>query len=231
MDFLEMKEFVRTHADTDETDAPDSSLESYAREAYRDIQRRDTQWEHLESTYSLSVTASDNTYPISGIGDGTLQYIKAIIDPNERGKRVPFISKSDADLYYGGDTGEAASADFFTVWADTIELFPYPSTSRTYTVRGYRSFTAWPNGDGSEADLPRDFDEPICWYMLGKFYMAQEEPQLASMYFGQYDDLVQALVRRPRNAAVLANRPLKMGGRIIGRHDDRTLTMRTLGFS
>jgi hypothetical protein len=190
----ELRDFVRTHADADSTDAPDSSLDVYARIAYNDIHTR-TSFPHLQVTYTFTTVAGQQDYPFTGIGG--LDKVTSIIDTTNLGRRLIYMSESDADLAFGapiGATSEVANA--YTVVNGVIKLYPKPSvTGKLYTVRGLRTPNVWPNGAGSVPDLPAVLHDAIAWYMLSSYFMSQEDLQMAGMYLREYEAMVDKFVR------------------------------------
>ena len=194
MNLSEMITFVRTHADTDETDAPDSSLTVYARAGYNDIRRRVAQWTDNHVSGTLTTVADTAGYALSALtGSYSLEYVTGISGPTEK---LDYVTWDEYLYMVEGDDIEYSVREpgCYTIKNDTIYLFPTPSVSGvTHTVYGYRAFADWPSGS-DEPDLPREFDEVICWYMLSKYYMAQEDVELASMYSQMYEVAVNRFI-------------------------------------
>lgn len=190
----EMKTFVRTHADTDDIDAPNGTLDVYARIAYNDIHTR-TNFPLLQTSDTFATVANVAEYPFTGIGD--FDKISSVIDSENLGRRLIYISESDGDLAFGAPVGMSSEvATAYTVVNSTIKLYPKPSTTgKVYTVRGLRKPAAWPAGAGSTPDLPDALHEAIAWYMLSSYYMSQEDLQLAGTYMREYEQMVDRFVR------------------------------------
>ena len=197
MTLAEMQSFVRTHADADVEDAPNSSLEVYGRIAYNDILSRRGSWPHLTVAVTFTTTPGQREYPISSIGGGgNLDSVTSVVDTNNFGRRLIYMSQADADIAFGIPASvrtEVASA--WTVVGNELVLYPTPSTARTYTVRGTRSAVAWPNGAASTPDLPDPLHEAICWYMLSSYFMAQEDVQMAGVYLQEYEKMVDRFMK------------------------------------
>lgn len=213
MSLSQMQDFVRTHADADIEDAPNSSLEVYGRIAYRDILSRRDQWPHLQMTGTLTVSAGNNTYPLSAvIGGGSLDEVTSIVDQTTIGRRLIYMSRADGDLAFGYPASAGSeTALAYTIEGDNIVLFPTPSATRTYTVRGIRAPGAWPAGAGSLPDLPESLHEAIAWYMLSSYFMAQEDTQLAGAYLSEYNMMVERHIRSESMKEYSARVPV-MGG-------------------
>lgn len=196
MTITEMRDFVRTHADATTTDAPDSSLDVYARIAYNDIHTR-TNFPMLQSKYTFTTVANQQDYLFTSIAPGDLDKVTSIIDTTNLGRRLIFMARSDADLAFGAPIGATSQiATAFTVENGVISLFPKPSVSGvSYTVRGLRAPTAWPGAAGSSPDLPAVLHEAIAWFMLSSYYMSQEDVNLAGVYLQEYEQMVNKFVR------------------------------------
>lgn len=214
MTFDEMQTFVRTHADADNTDAPSSSLTVFARMAYNDILARRQGWPHLAVNYVLTTTPNQSDYAFSGnaFSFADLDIVSAVVDESNQNRRLLSITRQDADLVYGGTNSQGStSAVHYTIVGDVLTLFPKPTSAKTYLVRGFRNPASWPAGGGSVPDLPRVFDEAICWYMLSQYFLGQEDTQLASMYLNEYQEQVERWAKSEIAKSSLP-RPNVMGG-------------------
>lgn len=212
MTLQNMFDFVRTHADADTVDAPDSTLTVYARIAYNDILAR-TSWPHLSVNYTFTTTAGQASYLFSSFSTTDMDAITAVIDTTNFGRRLIYMSESDADLAFGQPVSVASEvATAYTVVHDALILYPTPGvTGKVYTVRGRRRAATWPNGSSSVPDLPASLHEAIAWYMLSSFYMSLEDPQMAGVYMGEYQMMVNRFVGEESTREYTA-RPLIIGG-------------------
>jgi hypothetical protein len=92
-------------------------------------------------------------------------------------------------------TYSTAEATHWVTRNGVLYLFPEPSSAVSYTVYGYEGFDDWPTGTGNtEPDLPREFDEAICWYMLSRYYAGQEDLELVSLYDNMFETAVGRFV-------------------------------------
>lgn len=216
MTFDEMCAFVRTHADADTIDAPTSSLTVYARMAYNDILARRSGWPHLEVAYTLTTAANQPEYAFTTFSSPDLDVLTGVIDNANMGRRLVAITRADADLLYSNTSAVGASnAVHYTLRGSNVVLFPMPTAIKTYLVRGYRAPAEWPTAAGSIPDLPRVFDEAICWFMLSQYYLSQEDAQLASMYMNEYQQQADRWVRS-ESMKTQTSKPNIMGGANVG---------------
>lgn len=205
--FSEMTTFVRTVADTDAEDAPDSVLSVYAQDAYYDIRRRVNTWPHLRTDHTLTVTASEPEYDLTA----SVEFVESVIGDTWK---LEFVDRDTLERFYEGTSivSETREADMWNHESGVLKLYPVPSDSSvTYTVRGYRPFADFPVSNNAP-DLPVEFHTAICYYMLAKFYMSQEDIELAERHMADYERRVQrALAGMLRSSAGTA-RPLIFGG-------------------
>jgi len=189
-------------------------LEVYARIAYNDILSRRDSWPHLAEVGVLAVTAGQSAYPLSSLtGVSTpMDEVSSIVDQTTIGRRLIYMTRADADETFGHpSTAGSETALAYTIEGDSIVLFPTPTASRTYVVRGFRSAGVWPAGAGSAPDLPLALHEAICWYMLSSYFMAQEDTQLAGAYLREYEMMVERHIRSESMKEYSARVPV-MGG-------------------
>ncbi len=207
MTLQQMRDFVRSHADADTADAPDETLDVYARIAYNDILARRNGWPHLATTQTLTTVAGQREYA------SPVDLLSAIVDTTNIGRRLIFITPQDADTAFGIPVVvQSGVATAYSVSYNTISLYPTPATSgKTYAVRGFRAAAAWPAAAGSTPDLPEVLHEAICWFMLSSYFMAQEDTQLAGVYMGEYNNMVDRFTKSETVREYQA-RPLVMGG-------------------
>lgn len=209
--FLEMKDFVRTQADADETDTPDVTLSMYARLAFDDITRRKHPWPHLEVTYTLTTVPGQISYSIPGLSGTDMEFIESVVDDSLIGGRLLYAPASELEHLYAGSTYTTDSGCHYSTVGDTLNIYPKPATARTYKVRGYRRFTAFPDGDSSVPDLPLEFQPAITLYMLMAFYLSQEDTATANYYQNLFEKHVSQYIRADKATARTA-RPVIMGG-------------------
>jgi len=209
----DMYAFVRAQADADATDAPDTNLAVYARMAYNDILSRRAAWPHLSVEYTLATVIAQQDYPFSGIGSGDLDRITTVTSTSNLGTRVVFVTPTDATLYFGSPAApQSIQATCYTIVGNsTLRLYPKPASVQNYLIQGFRTAVSWPAAAGSSPDLPRAFDEAICWFMLSRYYLSQEDQAMASFYAGEYERLVQTHVKNETSKRY-SPRPSVMGG-------------------
>ena len=184
MNLASMAVFVRAQADTDSQDAPDTSLEVYARAAYRDIIARVFPWPSKKVSYTFSTVASQSSYAFSALSAANLEYLVSIASGDD------VLMYVTPEQYRELSTGLSGSGTptVYTVDNDSIKLWPSPGGVTAFTVTGYRAF--------AEA----------------RFYQAQEDLELSQMYMRDFEVAVtQQITRSMRTSSVTAG-PMIFGG-------------------
>lgn len=211
MNLTDMTAFVRLQADADVEDAPQDTLEVYARAAYKDITRRIHAWPELRVNVTLTTTAGEDEYDFNTFAPDNMEFIQTVVGENDIVDFVPYHEM--LMLQEGvGVSQSALDATYYSVSNETLVLWPTPTETRTYTIRGRRGFAEWPLG-ATEPDLPREFDEAICWYMLSKYFAAQEDLELSQVYLGDYERAVSRFIASSIRTSAQTARPLILGGR------------------
>lgn len=208
MNLSEMQDFVRAQADTDVSDAPDAVLSVYARAAYRDIQARVFPWPDKKVAYTLATVPGLFGYPLSGLpGPGDLQFVVSVASQTEV---LMYVTPEQMRELRAGSSA-SGTPTVYTVDFGEIRFWPTPGDVTTFAVSGYRAFRDWPSGS-DEPDLPRGFDEPICWYMLARFYQAQEDLELSQTYLRDYETAISQQIGSSLRSSSVTAGPMIFGG-------------------
>lgn len=190
--FQDMLDFVRAQADADEDDAPLAVLTVNARIGYNDILSRQASWDHLEVHYTFDSVADQQEYDVTtDLSSADMDRIYSITAGSGYRYRLQWISRQDADVLFGDTTPVSGTPIYYSTYGDKIVLYPKPSGVITYTAHGFRTAETWPNGAGSEPDLPSVFHDAISFFMLQQYYTAQEDPTIAQVYQSQFEQQVR----------------------------------------
>lgn len=211
MNWTEISGFVRAVADTDIEDAPDEVLYVYARSAYNDIKRRVPTWPHLRATATLTTVASQADYDLNGAQfDTELEFVESVIGDTQK---VMYADRDTLQMWNEGIgvDHETNEADYWNEQSGVLTLYPVPASVATYTLRGFRPFSTFPNGN-AEPDLPEEFHESICFYVLAMFYRAQEDLELAERWTRDYELSVNRHLAAMMRSSVSTARPQIFGG-------------------
>lgn len=232
MTLQELRNFVRVHADTDITDAPDSSLDLYARMAQYDIaQRINFQFtvERRSTASTLTTTANEAVY--TNLNDVTAGWVYVadyltqgtdaweVLGVTYTGAAVNdyplvYVTVEDGERMFASTT-TAEKAIAYSVMNGNVILYPTPSTSSvTYDVMAKPTSPVVTTAAGDLPDLPEALHPAIAWYMLAQYYLAQEDAQLSGVYLQEYEMMVERY-KRYNAARDFSKRVNVMGGQNV----------------
>jgi hypothetical protein len=187
-------DYVRTHMDLDATELPPTLVNYWATEATTKIHHYKQRQPWLENSWSLAVVGGTSEYSFSSITDGTYTpaEIISVIRPTFK---LQWIGRDEAERrFVVGTSSTTGQPIYFQTWSQKLRLFPTPTVSETYTIRGYRSPIDWvAAGAGSSPDLPVEFHDCVRIYVLASAYLQQEDSEMSGNYFNMFDDEMKKL--------------------------------------
>lgn len=196
-----IRDQVRNTVELDTTDIPDSLIDLFVQEGYDHIVHAEHRWIFYETNFTFTCVPGQRAYAFSDI-DPTLEVLDGV--EHDSWMCMP-IAHQLAQGQYAGSTVLGTPTNF-SVWADSMYLWPTPSEARTITVRGYRKPTDWiARGSGATPDLPESFHPLLVLWALHRTYMQQDDMQmgqvLRQMFTEQFrnlrNDYTQALFPEP----------------------------------
>jgi hypothetical protein len=188
MTVQEMRDYVRSFLDTDDEELPDTLVDVWLAEGTARIQRAFEPWSYYEASYTL--TTASQTTAITSI-NSALEHIQGVQGPSWRLRYIPH--QLAVDKYAWGDlTGEPVE---FSIFAETLYLWPSPSASASYTVTGVRSPTE-ASAASDTVDLPSEFHPLVCEWMLARAYEQQDDDVMAPMKFARFEQQLEIFRRR-----------------------------------
>ena len=202
---------VRSMADLDEVDLPNSIIDQFAREGFQRIYSLERRWPYLQSSYSFNTTVNKREYEISSIGD--IREIISVVDSSTSGNRLTLIDYNQAEDIWLGNTDVASRPYFYSFWNKKIQLWAKPDAVYPITVRAFRnpSYT-WLDDTSEGIDLDEWFHALLPYFVLARVYQRQEDAQLSQMYMNSFEEGV-GLARRDLMKASSAQPVIMSGGR------------------
>lgn len=172
-----IRDQVRNTVELDSTDIADTILDLFIQEGFDRIAREERRWSFYEANYTFSTVGGQRAYTFTSI-DPTLAEVDGL--EHSSWMLMP-ISHQLAQGQYAGSNVQGTPTNF-SIWNNSIYLWPTPSDVRTISVRGYRSPTDWVSqGAGAQPDLPSDFHPLIVLWALGRAYMQQDDAGMGQM--------------------------------------------------
>ena len=210
MNYQDMAAFVRKQADTDADDAPDLTLRVYARAAYNDIRRRVFPWPDKKTAFNFTTVPGQAFYPYTGMTAPDLDYVISVATPTDM---LGYINPEQYLDKGGSSTGEPL---LYSADVNGMYIHPTPTSAVQVSVVGYRKFKEWPISNADEPDLDRVFDEVICWYMLERYYEAQEDLELAELYARDYEQALNNQIEGALRGNASVAGPRIFGNQTLG---------------
>ena len=179
MNLNQIRLFVRTQLDLDETDLPDILLDTFVRDGYDHIINQERRWPFFESMWLLS-TNTDGTATLPVDAD----VVESLM--TEDGQRLWHVDMRWAEDNYGGST-TTGSPTYWSQLGRTIYLYPAPGDALALRARGYRMPTDWINqGASAEVDADIRLHIPVTYYACSMGYAQQEDEVLEQTYMNRF---------------------------------------------
>lgn len=200
MDRVELVARCREITELTVDDVSDAVIHLYARDGYERIINLERRWPFFETTTTLATVASTTDYTLAGLATPLLE-AKSI-------KEVDKIRLTQIGFEQGEDAWSLTPSgrpQHWSLWANTIRLWPTPNDVYNYTVRGYRNRVAWWDTDGVEIDCDERFHLAVLYYVIARLYQLQEDPEMSNFYASTFveavrsthDDIMRVSSERP----------------------------------
>ena len=202
---------VRTMADLDEVDLPDTIVDQFAREGFQRIYALERRWPYLQETYTFNTVVGQREYTISTIGD--IREIISVLDTSSSGARLTLIPYDNAEEIWLGNTDVPSRPYFYSFWDKKLQLWAKPDAVYPMTVRAFRNpVYTWLSDPDETIDLDEWFHALLPYFVLGRVYQRQEDAQLSQMYLNSFEQGV-GLARRDLMKASSAQPVIMSAGR------------------
>jgi hypothetical protein len=168
----DIRTFVRSFPDLDETDLPNAVLDPLIREGATKIATRSDHWVFYQLESTLTTVAATESYAFSAIDDTyTFRTVTDLI-----GENWLLRPRTHVDARKRHISASNAEPRTWSQWGQSIYLWPTPDDEYSITVIGYRQQTDWSaNGAGAEPDLPDELHELVAKWALSLAYAQQDD--------------------------------------------------------
>ena len=186
MNILEMRDYIRSVVDIDVSDISDDVLNRFLGEGYDLIVYSDKRWPFYEVQNTFPTVADQKDYSLAEVGVNITNGLREINALRTDRHVITFVGRDEGDVVYPIETNTTGEPWWWSYWAESVRLYPTPSSVLTVSVRGYGDPTAFGAGSAdtvSPSDLPTPFHVVIATYGLARAYEQQEDPTMANQYF------------------------------------------------
>ena len=186
MHILEMRDYISSVVDIDVSDISDDVLNRFLGEGYDLIVYSDKRWPFYEVQNTFPTVADQKDYSLAEVGVNITNGLREINALRTDRHVITFVGRDEGDVVYPIETNTTGEPWWWSYWAESVRLYPTPSSVLTVSVRGYGDPTAFGAGSAdtvSPSDLPTPFHVVIATYGLARAYEQQEDPTMANQYF------------------------------------------------
>lgn len=202
----QIRDQVRNTVELDSTDIPDSVIDLFVQEGFDRIVSDQPRWSFYETNFSFTTVTSQRAYTFASISS-TLGDIDGV--EHSSWLLLP-ISHQLAQGQYAGSNVTGTPTNF-SVWNNSLYLWPTPSAAITISVYGYRNPTDWvAAGSGTQPDLPTVFHPLLVLWALSRVYMQQDDAQMGQLLRNMFNE--QFRVIKSTATRLLIAEPSIVGG-------------------
>ena len=194
MTAADIRQAVRDITDLDSTDVSDSLIDLYIRDGYYRILDTEKRWGFLEFSFTFQTAVGTRAYALETITSEPMGQISSIVDNTGSGYRLEMIGYDTAEQTYMGTYDTNGDPLFYSVWADSIHLYPKPDSVRTLTCRGYREPYDWLT-EGGDVDAHPSLHFPLVYYACSRVYQQLEDAAMADVYKRSFDEGVALAIK------------------------------------
>jgi hypothetical protein len=208
--------------DTDVDDINQDLVLQYLKEGFQTIVDADTRWPWFEASYSSTIdtTTNDGSGVITGNQSVFVLYaayapspyvtigavvnlfeIKELINVvaiqgtdqySNYGNELIYISQDQGERWWVGSNNQPGIPAYFSLWSNSLYLWPRPNQLYTLYLRGYRepNYNWLLDSTNSESlnyvDLDLELQACLMTYTMSRIYQFQEDAEMARVYREQF---------------------------------------------
>ena len=232
MDISTMRSYVRSVVDIDTSDISDDVMNRFLGEAYDVIVYSEKRWPFFEVATTFDTVQDQKDYTVAVVGAAVTNGLREIAALRTDNHVLEYIGRDDGDVIYPLDSNTTGNAWYWSFWADSVRLYPTPSSVDTVYVRGYKDPAAFGAGvsDATEpSDLPTPFHMVLATYGIARAYEQQEDPTMSGQYFSIFNQELDNL--RARYEDMPAAQPVRLNSRSVSRWMSQSYLPRRLRYS
>ena len=192
MNLNQIRTFVRTQLDLDETDLPDLLLDVFIRDGYDHIVNLERRWPFFETVWSIPSGSGAVDLPSEA------DVIESVVAPD--GHRLWHAESRWIEDNFLGST-VTGTPQYWSQVNRTMYVWPKPTASFVMYVRGFRQPRDWVQfGASAEVDADVRLHIPVAYYACSMGYAQQEDEVLEATYMTRFREAVtvaHSAVMRP----------------------------------
>lgn len=184
----QLRNFVREYYDLDITELPDSLIDVFLNDGFNRAKRATARWPFYEFTGSFTTTAGVAAYQITGVNLDLLNIDRLLGADFD----LQWLDPHTAESTWFPSQETAGKPYRYSIWANTIRLWPKPDAAYDIVVRGYKK-AQWGADAGAVPDIPEEFHELIGTWAVGRTAAQQDDPGQAQLHAQAFNEGVSEL--------------------------------------
>jgi hypothetical protein len=197
----QLRSAVRDQLDLpEEDDLPTPLIDLYLGEAFQQTAALHARWPAYEKVWDAVALEGGEGFALPTDADGhtpaTIASVRDVTDP-DGSFSLEFVPHEDAEGYFGDDEGRP---DCYSLWGGVVYLWPKPSSSYAYKLRGWRhQDESWFGQAAGVPDLDSRLHRSLVHFACSRVYPQQEDEVLSEMYrqswIASTQNVVEAIMR------------------------------------
>jgi len=196
MNLQQIRDFVRLTLDVDDEELPDTILNIFIQEGANKCQRASQAYSFYGVEYNLLTIANQQAYVVfnpTSNASGITRPLRSIESVRSTNFALRPVSHVAARRYFRSSQAATTNPYRWSIWGESIYLWPKPSAGVTLSIQGYRQPSDWiATGAGGVPDMPEEFHEVIAYWALHRGYLQQDDIEMAQVFASTFDSSLKA---------------------------------------
>lgn len=188
----QIRDFVYTQLELDVDDIDSTLIDTWATEGFLRVIKTIRRWPYYRTQLQFETTSSVQEYSIVTDLDN-IDKIVSVVGPNGEMRYDSHQNTKERYFRASGTTAEGRP-DAYSVWGNTLYLWPVPNDAFTITVLGYRQPIMFGSDVAAEPDTPEHFHQLVRSWVLYRAYLHQDDTELAEIEKVQFTEMLDMFI-------------------------------------
>lgn len=174
---------VRTIMDLDATEMPDTTIDIFIKEAWKNVENSELRWPFFDAEWSLATVVGTYKYTMTTIKGATANTPRTISAIYGTDRMLEWLPHDEARRRWMPNiASNTGTPRWWSAFNSTIYLWPKPTAIETLVYVGYRKGNDWFTTGTDPPDCPDQLHNAILLWTLGQAYAQQEDYESAGYY-------------------------------------------------
>lgn len=206
MNLGDMRAVLRERLEVEFDDWPDLLIDTSIADGYRRVLGRSSRWPWLETVEDVAVPGGQATTTVG---------VRDVMDITVNGSMLRYDDEQHMTRMYGPPGSRSGVPRGWSYFADTVTLWPTPSSDVALRVRGWRAPRPFEPLAGWEPDLPDGFDTLLLDWAMADEYQRQDDMEMSLSHREKFESQATALQRSTESRPTVT--PIVVNSRTSGR--------------